>query len=350
MKTWQDIIALSSESLLEWAAAQPWAIAMSQCMQDAQWHAEGDVWTHTQMVCGELAALDEWHSLDRNAQLILMFTALFHDAGKPATTAFDAEAGRIRSPRHAMVGAEIARNVLRELGCDLETRERICRMVLFHGRPSYLIDKPDSAKEVIFHSWLVENRWLYLFAVADTRGRKTDETTRPEENVNLWKLVAEENGCLDKPYPFANDQARFLFYRDELSSLHYVPYVDHRCEVTMLSGLPGAGKDTWLERNAPELPVVSLDDIRNTLDIRPEDNQGSVIQAARESARTHLRSGTDFAFNATNTSRQIRKRWLDLFADYGARIKIIYIEPALVELRKQNAKRTEPVPQQVIES
>ena len=101
MKTWQDIIALSGESLLEWAATQSWAIAMSQCMQDAQWHAEGDVWTHTQMVCRELEWLSDWHALDRNAQLLLMLTALFHDAGKPATTAFDAEAASIAWMRTA---------------------------------------------------------------------------------------------------------------------------------------------------------------------------------------------------------------------------------------------------------
>jgi hypothetical protein len=61
------------------------------------------------------------------------------------------------------------------------------------------------------------------------------------------------------------------------------------------------------------------------------------------------RSGTDFAFNATNTTRLVRKRWLDLFADYGARIRIIYVEPPIAEVRKQNRKRKEPVPEKVME-
>lgn len=349
MISWKNIRQSNDSAILDWAMFQPWAQAMAECVQDAQWHAEGDVWTHTKMVCRELEALDEWGSLDRSEQLILLFTALFHDSGKPATTRFDEEAGRIRSPKHSMVGAEIARKVLRELGCDLETRELICRMVLFHGRPPYLVEKKDPAKEVIFHSWLVENRLLHLFAVADTRGRKTEEMSRPVENIHLWKMVAEENDCLDKPYGFANEQARLLFYRDELSSLHYEPHMDFKCGVTMMSGLPGVGKDTWLAKNAPELPVVSLDDIRTELDIKPEDNQGTVIQTARENVREHLRAGTNFAFNATNTTRLVRKRWLDLFADYGARIKIIYVEPPIAEVRKQNKARREPVPEKVIE-
>jgi len=348
MNNWPDITRATSAQILAWADAQSWAREMAACAQDARWHAEGDVWTHTKMVCDELEKLAEWPVLSREEQLILMFTGLFHDAGKPAVTRPDPETGRLRSPKHALAGAAIARRVLRELGCDLETREAICRLVLFHGRPPYLIEKEDAAREVIFHSWLVSNRLLHLFAVADTRGRATNEMSRPEENIHLWKLVAEENGCYDRPYAFANEHARFLFYRDELSSLHYTPRTDYRAEVTLMAGLPGTGKDTWLARNAPQLPVVSLDDLRTELDIGPEDNQGTVIQAAREAAREHLRAGTSFAFNATNVTRQTRKRWIDLFADYVARVKIVYLEPPLDAVRKQNRQREEPVPEKII--
>ncbi len=58
----------------------------------------GDVWTHTRMVCAELERLADWPSLDRAAQLKLLFTALFHGAGKPATTVLDPDTGRTRSP------------------------------------------------------------------------------------------------------------------------------------------------------------------------------------------------------------------------------------------------------------
>lgn len=348
MNNWPDITRATNTQILAWADAQPWAREMAACAQDAQWHAEGDVWTHTKMVRGELEKLAEWPILSCDEQLILLFTGLFHDAGKPATTRPDPETGRLRSPKHAQAGAAIARRVLRELGCDLETREAICRLVLFHGRPPYLIEKEDAAREVIFHSWLVSNRLLHLFAVADTRGRATNEMSRPEDNIHLWKLVAEENSCHDRPYPFANEHARFLFYRDDLSSLHYAPRMDYRAEVTLMAGLPGVGKDTWLARNASQLPVVSLDDLRTELEISPEENQGTVIQAAREAAREHLRAGTSFAFNATNVTRQTRKRWIDLFADYGARVRIVYLEPPLEVVRKQNRKRPEPVPEKII--
>src|SRR5205814_8767642 len=101
------------------AEAQPWTRDMATGQQAAQWHAEGDVWTHTKMVCAELEKLVEWPALERATQIKLLFTGLFHDSGKPATTALDSETGRTRSPKHALVGAEIARRGLRELECDL---------------------------------------------------------------------------------------------------------------------------------------------------------------------------------------------------------------------------------------
>jgi predicted kinase len=346
---WNDVERASTEQLLAWAEAQPWVQAMADCQQDAEWHAEGDVWTHTRLVVAEVEKVPEWPLLDRAAQLKLLFTALFHDAGKPATTLIDPATGRTHSPKHALVGMEIGRRVLRQLGCDLRLREEISGLVRYHGRPPYLLEKSDPSREMISLSWLVNHRLLYLFALADTRGRKTRDMSRPEENLHLWKMVADENGCFDRPYAFANDQARFLFYREALSSLHYTPHEQYRCTVTLMSGLPGSGKDTWLAAHRPGLPVVSLDDLRVAHDVQATDNQGEIIQLAREGCREHLRAGRDFAFNATNIVRQTRQRWVDLFADYDARIEVVYLEPPLPVIFEQNERRAKPVPTAVIQ-
>jgi len=349
MKHWNEVKRASTEQIVAWAEAQSWAKAMAECPQDADWHAEGDVWTHTRMVMAEVELLTEWPSLDRDSQLKLLFTALFHDVGKPDTTATDPATGHTRSPKHALVGMEIGRKALRELGCDLGVREEIASLVRYHGRPPYLLENSDPAHEVISLSWLVNHRLLYLFALADTRGRQTREMSRLEENIHLWKMVAEENGCLDQPYAFVNDHARFLFYREALSSLLYAPQEEYRCTVTLMSGLPASGKDTWLARQRPGLPVVSLDDLRANLDVDAAENQGEVIQVGRERCREYLRARRDFALNATNTMRQTRKRWIDLFADYEARVEVVYVEPPLPMIFEQNERRAKPVPKQVIQ-
>jgi predicted kinase len=347
--TWKELCTSSHGEVLAWAEDQSWCRAMADCQQDKAWHSEGDVWTHTKMVCAQLPLLEEWPGLAAREQTALFFTALFHDAGKPLTSQVDPGTERITSPKHALKAEHLARSILRSLGCELTIREEIARLVRFHGRPACLLEKPEPNHEVVSQSWLLSNKLLYLFALADSRGRKTAEMGRPEENLHLWKLVAEENGCFDQPYPFANDHARFLFYRQKRPNLHYVPFEGYRCTVTLMSGLPGSGKDAWLAANRPGLPVVSLDDLRGELGVEATDGQGEVIQVARERCREHLRSGRSFAFNATNILRQTRRRWIDLFADYDARIEIVYVEPPLKVIFSQNARRERPVPERVIQ-
>jgi len=346
---WTQLKTASIEAIVDWAESQPWCQAMAACAQDAQWHSEGDVWTHTKWVLRELESLDQWPSLSSHEQTILKFTALFHDIAKPLTTEVDSMTGRVTSPKHAVKGEHVARNILRVLNCEMATREEIARMVRYHGRPAFLLEREEPTHEVIRHSWLLCNRLLYLFALADTRGRDTDAMTRPEENLHFWKVAAEEVDCLDRPYPFASDHARFTFFHAPQPNLHYLPHEDFPCQVTLMCGLPGAGKDTWLARYRGDLPVVSLDDIRDEIDIAPTENQGQVAQLAQERCRELLRSRTSFAFNATNTMHSTRTRWLRLFADYGAQVEIVYLEPRLEDLLRQNKKRNHPVPETVIQ-
>jgi putative nucleotidyltransferase with HDIG domain len=346
---WQALKRSALPEIIAWAQTQPWCQAMAACAQDGEWHAEGDVWTHTKMVLHELEKLDEWLALLPEEKLVLIFVGLFHDAAKPLTSEVDLETGRITTPGHAVKGEHLARAILRDLACDLRTREQIAQLVRYHGRPAFLPEKPEPLHEVVKLSWLVNNRLLYLFALADTRGRDTDSMSRPEENLHYWKLMSEEAGCFDRPFPFATDHTRFTFFRQREPNLHYVPHEDFSCEVTMLAGLPGSGKNTWLARNRPDLPVVSLDDLREELEIDPTENQGEVAQLAQERCKELLRAKTSFAFNATNTLKQTRARWIDLFANYGAHIEIIYLEPPMQKLLTQNKSRSKSVPEKVIQ-
>lgn len=345
---WAELKQASLSEIIAWAEGQPWCRAMADCAQDAQWHSEGDVWTHTQLVLQQLVAIEEWPSLTPHERTVLTFTALFHDVAKPLTTAVDPATGRVISPKHAVKGEHVARSILRNLQCDLATREEIARLVRNHGRPVFLLERDEPTDEVVRLSWLVNNRLLYLFALADSRGRDTDSMNRPEENLHVWKLVAEEAGCFEQPYPFLTDHARFTFFRQSKPNLHYIPHEDFSCDVTVMAGLPGSGKDTWLARHRGDLPIVSLDEIRGEIGVDPTGNQGEVAQLAQERCREFLRTGTSFAFNATNTMRQTRNRWLDLFADYHARIEIVYLEPPMRELLRQNSSRTKRVPESVI--
>jgi predicted kinase len=118
--------------------------------------------------------------------------------------------------------------------------------------------------------------------------------------------------------------------------------------VVLMSGLPGAGKSRWARENL-SVPVVTLDDIRAEMGAKASGNQGAVLERAREQARGYLRQGQPFAWNATNLSRELRERLIDLFATYRARVRIVYVEASCRRLWEQNRSRESAVPEAVIE-
>jgi tRNA nucleotidyltransferase (CCA-adding enzyme) len=74
--------------------------ALTGCVQEPEWHPEGDVWVHTLQVIDQARArIDD---LPRPQQIAVMLGAVCHDLGKPSTTAFID--GRIRSMDHEEQG------------------------------------------------------------------------------------------------------------------------------------------------------------------------------------------------------------------------------------------------------
>lgn len=65
---------------------------------------------------------------------ILRWAALLHDIGKPKTKTV--QDGKVHFFRHEMVGARMARKILRRLRFDRESSERIQRLVAEHLRPN----------------------------------------------------------------------------------------------------------------------------------------------------------------------------------------------------------------------
>jgi predicted kinase len=154
---------------------------------------------------------------------------------------------------------------------------------------------------------------------------------------------------LTAPFVFPNDHSRFVFFRDPTRAPDAPAFEQFRCRAVLLSGLPGAGKDYWLEENLPGWAVVSLDGIRQELGVPPSDPQGEVLNRARELAGEHLRSNRDFVWNATNLSRNIRGECLRLFHENEAHVRIVYVETTPDRLFAQNRHRPRKVPDRVIE-
>ena len=91
----------------------------------------GDVWTHTLYVCDAAAVIAEREQLADDQRAVLLFAALCHDLGKPATTAIGAD-GRIRSSGHALAGVEITKALLHRIGCPRALVAQVASLVREH--------------------------------------------------------------------------------------------------------------------------------------------------------------------------------------------------------------------------
>ena len=330
-----------------------WLADMAAVPQDAEWHGEGDVLTHTKMVADALFRLPEYQALDAQAQHILFAAALLHDVEKRSTTTTKERDGRIRivSPRHAKKGEHTARQILYcDLAAPFAVREAVAKLVRWHGLPLWAIEKTHPAHAAIATSLQVNTQWLALLAKADVLGRICPDTAELLNKIALFQALCEENRCWGAPFAFASNHARYYYLNHPESTPDYQPYDDFSCDVYLMSALPGSGKDTYIARHFADLPVLSLDDIRRANRIEPTDKKGNgrVIQLAKEQARVHLRAGERFVFNATNLTRDLRGKWTALFADYRARIHLIYLEVPWPQLLQQNKQREHSVPEDVI--
>lgn len=325
---------------------------LKNCPQDAIWHAEGDVFIHTQLVVEALMSHPDWQQADSDTQSILWWSAVFHDIAKPLTTV--TEKGRIRSPRHAIKGAQFTQNLLYqdfppqfEL-LPLAQRQKIVHLVRYHGLPLWFWDKKDMLRAVIEASQYVPCEWIALLSEADVLGRICDDQQDLLERITLFREYSRENNCATSAYIFPSAHSRFLYFQGSDNHPSYEAHDDTVCEVTMMSGLPGAGKDTWLEQNKADLPVISLDAIRREMAIKSGDNQSAVVIQAKEQARMYLRERQSFIWNATNLTRRLRKPLIDLFAGYDARVKIVYVEASWQDVLSRNLTREHKVPSDVL--
>jgi tRNA nucleotidyltransferase (CCA-adding enzyme) len=151
----------------------PEMVPLYDCPQDAEWHPEGDVWTHTLMVIDEARRRNG--DLGRAPLAIIMLGAVCHDLGKPATTAL--LDGRIKSPGHEAAGVAPATAILNRLNIQtldgVEVRAQVLGLVAEHLRPSAFFKARDTVRDGAFRrlAQRVDLELLTRFARADCHGR-----------------------------------------------------------------------------------------------------------------------------------------------------------------------------------
>jgi predicted kinase len=321
--------------------------------QDPYYHAEGNVWIHTRMVIEALMDSAEYVDGDAGQRFVLFYAALLHDIAKPATTVIDPDSGRIGQPGHSRRGAIDARILCWQAGVPFALREQLCRIITVHQLPFFaLAAKRDGQTPEFLVSKLsheLDLRLLAAVAEADMRGRHYVHQADCLVDIELFRELARDEGCYGVARRFADEHTRLSYLRGAAIAPDFPHHQNAGSSVTMMAGLPAAGKNHWVAQHRAGLPVVSIDDARIELGLRHGANEGAVAHRAVDKAKALLRTQAPFVWNTTHLSAQMRKKTLDLLYAYDARVEIVYLEQPPQVIFQRNSRRDTSLSNKAIE-
>ena len=166
---------LDQSGLLQ--AVLPEVAAMRGVPQDAEFHPEGDVWTHVQLLFDHL---DE-------PSAELAWSALLHDIGKPSTMV---RAERIRFHGHDVVGAKMAAAICGRLRMSNEARRVIGTLVAEHMRISHVRQmRPSTLLRLLREPHFLELLELHRADCLASHG-----------NLDLYEFCQEQLAALKKEH------------------------------------------------------------------------------------------------------------------------------------------------------
>jgi len=158
-----------------------------ECIQDKEFHPEGDVWVHTLMTLDEMAKiLKELKTGDEYRDLYLFYAILCHDLGKPFCTEITKE-GRVTSHKHEALGVEPTISFLSRLTDEKKFIEKVVPLVKNHLAPFQLYKAESSLKAVKRLSLKCSIEDLCIVCLADCKGRTIPDKDKCDKAVS-WVI------------------------------------------------------------------------------------------------------------------------------------------------------------------
>ena len=354
--------------------------------QDPEWHAEGDVWTHTCMVVEalheHLASLPT-NTFDAAERAVLTLGAALHDIAKPLATRRAEVDGRERvvAPRHADLGRSYSAPRLAELNWPFERIWQVLALIGHHHDPLKLVRRDEPVAAYLHLARQASPALLHALETADMRGRICPDLQEQLDMLELFALQAED--CGEPPYhldwlagfdslladeaPQVRAHGYLAALRDaeaghiasaEEGAARAYRFRQPTPHLILLCGPSGSGKSTWIEANGDRLRgddgalhVVSLDDLRTEMAGRRQERglDGQVAQEAKKRLKEHLAAFHTVIWDATNLRREFRRELVTLGEAYGAVVSIVAFLMSPAALQRRNRNRPYPVPSQVLD-
>lgn len=309
-----------------------WAIPEFEILKDTHqnqmWHKEDTVMRHT------LAATNAMCDFAReipniNKRTVMIASALFHDIGKGVTTKWDEAKGAWISPNHSNVGEKITRSLLWDE--DMKTREDICSLIRNHMKVFYVYEKSNFIREIAKITEDCDMEDLLLLKKCDCIGSIPSVKEDWEEKIRRFRNDAISSSCTCG-YNANDGYTKYIHYNycdDDTTQTTD----DHgKFTIYIMVGLPGSGKDTYIEKNFEDIPVVCRDDIRIAMGIRGEKPMGDkaqerqVTEIQNAMIIKYAQEGQSFVVNNTNLRLSYRNNIKNITRQYKPQIVMVYIE------------------------
>jgi putative nucleotidyltransferase with HDIG domain len=182
------------------------------------YHIEGNVWTHSMLVCKQA----------ENEPYLIQLAALFHDIGKPITRSVNPKNGYVSFYNHDAVSAFMSLEITKKLKLSTKDKIQIFNMLALHTQ--IFKQTPDQLKKLFIGQQELADNFIRLGRV-DNAGRFTKIPS------HTWT---------------------------EFFNVEKKPEISLEKEVILMCGLPGSGKSSYIRSieklNKEDYFIVSRDD------------------------------------------------------------------------------------------
>ena len=293
--------------------------------QSKLYHEEGNVLNHTLLVSKKMHSIitNQLSYLSDRDKKILMIAALCHDLGKGTTTYFDKEDNDWHCKNHGAAGEQITRNLLFDEP-DFWMREEICWLVKKHMIFHFITKKDENQQITMIQSLSMGYstiQKLLIVNIADLLGSKPCNNDIVDERIETIKRIAETSQCYTKPFKTIKAKSNYNMY--------------------VLIGIPGSGKNTYVDRFLKGIYSISRDDIREEMvDGKIEGRklvfdkikEGIVSDIVKQRIKKCCEESKSFIINQTNMKKKYRDQLKETAFKYGKpNVIYIYIEPPTIE-------------------
>lgn len=235
----------------------PELLAMEGCAQPGEYHAEGDVWTHTRLALEKLRSPEYRREFgDERPSALVVLGVLFHDIAKPPTQKTPERDGtdRIRFDGHDTLGGEMTRAIAR----------RLAFAAPFPATHPHHVNPADLG-------WVIDHHLLLLNDPADMRNATLERYFfNPSKPGDALLRVA-----------FCDGSAALAPGETSASLVHFRTL---RERIRSLAALIE-------ERDRLPKPVINGKNIMDRFDLKPGPLIGDLIESLREEQLTLLQAG-----------------------------------------------------------